>query len=391
VCRHLLKKGIKFVATDDKLEAVRAKPEAEFLLPYLKSVDDCLKEHVAQPVIASPGILPKHPLLQKATHILGEIELAFQECEKKKKAPILLGITGTNGKTTTTLLTTHMLHAGGIAAKAVGNIGEPLLDEIETDDVLVVELSSYQLETASTPMLSAGALLNITPDHLDHHGSMQEYALAKFRMRSCIKKGGNFYLFENITAPEARTEGFKTYGFNPLSDIRSDGESIFRFGIKEAKLPEALRGRKSHDVENFLAAFALARDADVAAQICVDSFATFQKPAHRIQFVKELNGVAYVDDSKGTNIDAVIRAVESIPNTIVLIAGGVHKGESYSSWISAFSGRVKAIYAIGQAAPLMEKDLQAAIPVTVCKNLEEAVAHASQIAKSGETVLLSPG
>jgi len=350
------------------------------VLPYLQPYELTSTSRL----IVSPGIPPTHPVVQKAAElgceIVGDVELAFREFQLKPRP--LIGITGTNGKTTATLLTTHMLGE----AKAVGNIGEPLLDELEGSEPLVIELSSYQLETASTQVLQSAAVLNITPDHLDHHGSMRAYAAAKLRIGSCLKEGARLYVYEKIEAKNALK-----YGFEKSSDLHSDGEWIVRFQKREIELPAQFRHIRSHDVENFLAAYALARDAGKSPQECVDAFATFEKPPHRIQFVREIDGVKYYDDSKGTNIDAVIRAVESIPGTIVLIAGGVHKGESYHSWIEAFQGRVKAIVAIGQAAPLMEQDLASHIPFTHCSTLAEAVHTAKALAKPSETVLLSPG
>jgi UDP-N-acetylmuramoylalanine--D-glutamate ligase len=144
-------------------------------------------------------------------------------------------------------------------------------------------------------------------------------------------------------------------------------------------------------MENFLAAYALARDFGISPNACVEAFLSFQKPPHRIQFVRSVNDVSYYDDSKGTNIDAVERAVESLPQDILLIAGGVHKGESYTSWITAFNGRVKKIFVIGEAAPLMEQDLSIAIPVERHATLDDAVHAAAKIAKPGSSVLLSPG
>ena len=404
-CRFLLKKGYFILACDDKLEAAKQKKEAAFLLEEshvaLVSKDECLTQlETIAFLVTSPGIFPTHPVLEQAkklnVSIIGDVELALRELSSLP--PPMIGITGTNGKTTVTLLTQAMLQCQGYQTRAAGNIGLALLDEVEavqrekSSNPLVVELSSFQLETMSTKLFQVGVVLNVTPDHLDYHGNMQEYLRAKMRLAGCIKEkeqGGILFVHEKV--PVEKSPQIKRYGFSISSDVHTDGVSVIRYKEKEIELPEILQSLFSHDVENFLAAYALARELGVSPQSCVDAFCMFTKPPHRIQFVKEVAGVKYYDDSKGTNLDAVIRAVDSIPTKIVLIAGGVHKGEAYTSWLSAFHDKVQQVFAIGEAAPLIEKDLAPKIPVKLCKTLDEAVAEASKIAREGQTVLLSPG
>jgi UDP-N-acetylmuramoylalanine--D-glutamate ligase len=408
-CRFLQKLSYTVWATDDKLQAALLKPEVqsfigvkelEFLDPdeviaRIKKYPQCISF-----VLASPGVKPSHPLLaackQCGIDYFGDIELAFRQIVQNP--PPMIGVTGTNGKTTVTSLVNHILEASGLASRAVGNIGEPLLDEIEESALqkrpLVLELSSYQLETTKAKALKSAVILNITPDHLDHHASMQEYATAKLRIGKCLQPGGSLFLHEKVYREYPFSENAVSvfqYGFDTACDIFSDGMSIIRFGKKEIDLPETLKNKFSHDVENFLAAYALCRDFGIRASVCVDAFLTFKKPPHRIQFVREVAGIKFIDDSKGTNIDAVIRAVESIPEKIILIAGGVHKGESYASWSSIFQDKVKAIFAIGEAAALIQKDLSSTLPITLCKSLEDAIISSKAFAKRGETVLLSPG
>ncbi|MDB6081277.1 MAG: murD [Chlamydiia bacterium] len=385
VCNFLSKRGLDFVATDDK----------SLSFSQFATVSECIEIlPVVSSLITSPGISKSHPLVmaakQQGVEIIGEIELACRQMQRSSQP--LIGITGTNGKTTVTLLVTHMLQAAGFEAQAVGNIGTPLLDMIDATGPLVVELSSYQLETMSTKAFQSGVVLNITPDHLDHHGSMEEYAKAKLHLQACLKPQGSFFVHERIKGPSSMR-----YGFDTSSDVSSDGSHVFRFSKKEIALPSALKGAFTHDAENFLAAYALARDFGVPADICVSAYATFSKPPHRIQFIREIDGVKYYDDSKGTNLDAVIRAVNAVMKDavkrarIILIAGGVHKGESYTAWIPEFTERVSSIFAIGVAAPLIQADLEHVLPVTIVPSLEDAVRSAREIAKTGDIVLLSPG
>lgn len=388
VCRHLTRKGIDFVATDDKMNIAEIAP----FTSHLKSVQECMEMlSAAFTIIVSPGIPKSHPLLALAlemgVEVIGEVELAAREIKAPK---MVIGVTGTNGKTTVTMLLNHILTIAGHSSLAVGNIGTPLLDVVEEAGPFVVEVSSYQLETMSTEVFHSGVILNVTPDHLDHHGSIEAYTEAKMRLLGCLKKDRkhSFYVHESVAPKNARS-----YGFKKTSDVWSDGTYIYRFGERESELPDIFKGIFSHDVENFIGAYAVARDCDVPAKVCVEAYSSFIKPPHRIQFVRTVDGVSYYDDSKGTNVDAVVRAVESLPGNgkIILVAGGVHKGESYASWNCRFQGRVQHVFAIGAAAPLIEADLRAEVPVSIESTLERAVHSAREIAKTGDNVLLSPG
>lgn len=406
--KFLKKLGYVILATDDKLDLAVEKLEVKALAHedlHFISPQEAIKKIESYPqsfsfVISSPGVKPSHPLLLACKKVglsyFGDIELAFRTLVKHN-IPIL-GITGTNGKTTVTSLVQHMLVQAGHHAKACGNIGDPLLDEIDSaasqKNPLVLELSSFQLETARAKALTSAIVLNITADHLDHHKSMCEYAEMKLQIGRCLRPGSCLYLHEKVFLEypfEEKGISVFSYGFNKERDIYSDGKSVIRFQEKEIDLPDILQRIFSHDVENFLAAYAQARDFGVSPEACVQAFLTFKKPPHRIQFVREVEGIKFYDDSKGTNIDAVIRAVEAIPEKIILIAGGVHKGASYLAWREVFQNKVKAIFAIGEAAPIIQKDLSQDFPVTPCKTLEDAIISSKAFAKRGETVLLSPG
>lgn len=385
-CLFLLKEGHRVIACDDKIQKV---PDgvtfvaASELQTQLAGVDL---------LVISPGVPPSHPVA-KAARALGietycDVELAFQKVAKNP--PPMCAITGSNGKTTTTMLTAHLCNSAHLAAKTAGNIGIPLLDEIENakEDRLVIELSSFQLETMQTPVLDAAIILNITPNHLDRHADMEEYTWAKFRLAGCVKTGGQFWVHHSLK--HLAKNGF-TYGFEPTFDLYTDGKKISRFGKVETELPQALQQSRSHNVENFLAAYALARQWDADPDLCSQAYSTFEKPKHRLQFVRTVNQVDYYDDSKATSVDAVLRAVESLSKPIVLIAGGVHKGYPYTAWQKPFKEKVCNLVLLGQAASFIEQDLQGVVPIRRAGSFDEALAIATQLAQPQHIVLLSPG
>lgn len=367
----------------------------------LSSDDAAKKMFLFDCVVVSPGVSKSHPCylaaISEGIDVFGEAQLA--SCLLQNK--ICIGVTGTNGKTTVTYLIEHVLNSCGIAAKAVGNCGVALTSLLNDDEEvsaythLVIELSSFQLETLNSKILDSAIILNITPDHLDRYESMKEYAVAKFNIFNCVKSSLCCYVDEQIRKTwkqEACLANLNSYGYDPSSLIYTDLKCLYYKGKKnEIDLPTELTGKKSHDLENFLAAFAIVQNYGVSFLDFIKAFASFKKPSHRIEFVADIEGIRFVNDSKGTNIDAVCRAVEAMPSDVVLIAGGVDKGASYVPWIEAFSGKVKAIFAIGRAASNIAKDLEQEIDVMLMPSLEEAVINAFAKAENGDTVLLSPG
>lgn len=394
--RFLLQKDAHVVAVDDRAaqmgEDLEVMALAEQGLTLLKP-GECVA--TADLVVVSPGVPPKHPFIQQAYHnrweVIGEVELASRFLSQR-----MLGVTGTNGKTSVTLLVAHVLQSAGVASSALGNVGTPLSHHLSAlkapyfDEVLVVELSSYQLETMQTRCLDAAVVLNVTADHLDRYQGMNEYAAVKMRISACLKPEGPFYVEEKCARAYPSSIA-KTYGYHPASFIHTDLEHVYVEGIPEFSLPASMQGRISHEVENLMAAYALCRVIGVTGAQFIGAYATYVKPSHRIEFVRAHKGVSYIDDSKGTNLDAVIRAVNGMNEPVVLIAGGVDKGASYTPWIQAFAGKVRCICAIGQAAKKIESEIGTAIPTSLYKDLGEAVQAAAQMANPGETVLLSPG
>jgi UDP-N-acetylmuramoylalanine--D-glutamate ligase len=396
---YLLEINEKVIAVDSKKKVLCQSKEIQDLekrgLEFYESCDGIDFDDIKE-VVVSPGINPLNPIYKKAKelnkNILGEVELAARKlCDK-----YWIGVTGTNGKTTTTLLIEKILNDNFKPAKALGNIGLPLcsiLSEVK-NEIMVVELSSYQLETLTTKTLESAVILNITFDHLDRYESMKEYAKAKFQIIEILKPNSFVYIFEAVLDEWpffVKSEKIRSFGYLPTSFVNTDLTFVYVNGTKVGFLPTSLQGKKSHHVENFLAAFCVAFDLGLEPFNIEKSYNSFEKPSHRIEFVKEINQVKFFDDSKGTNIDATIRAVETFDEKIILIAGGVHKGSSYKNWIKPFQNKVKAIYAIGESKNLIQQDIGHFFPVYLCKNLECAVGDAFKESFAGDVILLSPG
>lgn len=397
-CRWLMKRGAYLSCFDDQLTNKENDPDAQELVskglkmvPLKQALEDSFDM-----MVVSPGFPRTHAVYEKFIRegkpVVGEMELAF--CQMEKKA---VGVTGTNGKTTVVTKVAAALAENGTNAEALGNIGTPLLEAMERQneiDVFVVEISSFQLETITTPKLTAGCILNITPDHLDRYSSMEEYALTKGLMGRAVLPEGRLYVEEKTLKAWRKWidhPGTMAFGFTQECEVALLDGAIRRFGQEEIRLPDEFGRKAPHDLENLLAAYALLRDLDMKPEEVVNSFKNFRKPPHRIEFIREVQGVSFYDDSKGTNVDAVLKAVSSMTGRVLLIAGGVDKGASYTIWIPHFQGKVVKILAIGEAKEKIKNELSEVFPVELCSSLEEAVGTAFRLAKKGDSVLLSPG
>jgi len=304
-------------------------------------------------VVLSSGIPRTHP--HAKGNVVGEAEFALRHLKNK-----MVGITGTNGKTTTTLLTCHVLNHAGIKARALGNVGASLAEyavQSDPDEVLVIELSSFQLETLEMRCLDVGLITNISPDHLDRYPSFESYKKTKLKLKNLVKEGGTFIM---------------------------QGDSYLQLTTKKGYLQSIGRA-------NVFNAFQICKTFGVSLEEFEKALETFQPPSHRMERVGEFHGVTFINDSKGTNIDATLYGVNQIDRPIHLIAGGQSKGTSFLKWKDSFPDRVKRIYTIGETAPLIEKEMRNQFEVERCETLKEAVHRAKQMAKSGEIVLFSPG
>lgn len=357
-------------------------------------------------LILSPGVPPALDLVQDAkasgAEIIGELELAYRLCRGR-----FVGITGTNGKTTTTTLVGEIYKAAGMDTCVGGNIGTAIAsyaEEAAESTWMITEISSFQLETIRDFKPEISAILNLTPDHMDRHGSMHEYGRVKaeiFRNQTedqyCILNYDDKACFELAdregckakVVPFSRLEELEFGAFAKAGNIvirNEAGEETVICGIDELQIPG------SHNLENALAAAAIAYFGGIDPNVIGNVMRTFAGVAHRIEFCCEKNGVRFVNDSKGTNTDAAIKAIEAMKENILLIAGGYDKGSTYDEFIEAFDGRVKALFLIGVTAPKIRAAAEAAgfTNITTCRDMEECVAKAWNAAKPGDVVLLSP-
>lgn len=397
----LLSQGVEVFGFDDNLSKVQESSLQRVVHSGLQIVSDItdIDWNAISCVVVSPGVSPQHPIyhnaLLKNIEVLGEIELALRFLNQKAVA-----ITGTNGKTTVTLLTVHILNEAGIKARALGNVGEPLSTYVlnkDPQEVLVIELSSFQIETLHACFFDAAVILNITPDHLDRYPDMQGYADAKCKIQRCLKENGALYVHYTIPREfkDLLRSPYITFGASQKADLLLDGDAAMWSENVEFIFPKQYRKWGKHDKENALVAWALCRLFNVNAEQFCQGLQTFQKPPHRLEFVGEIDGICYYDDSKGTNIDAVVRAVDALSDangsaSVILIAGGVDKGASYLPW-TAFRAQVKCILVLGQAAQKINEELSAFFDIECVGSLSDAVKRASERAVKEDIVLLSPG
>lgn len=354
-------------------------------------------------VVTSPGVPLTEAPLQEAVAagipVWSEIELAYRLARQP-----MVAVTGTNGKTTTTALIGQMFRDAGHKAIVAGNIGVPLVAEVldaAQEAVLVVEVSSFQLETVHTFAPKVAVILNITPDHLDRHGDLNSYRAAKARIFARQKPEDWAVL--NFDDPLVRSLGAQVPGRVIYFSTRHElGEGVFiaggmvilaRSGECLPLLPVAelsLRGR--HNWENCLAAMAAAWAFGLPATSLAHTLRTFPGVPHRLEPVATIDGVTYINDSKGTNPEATMRALEAFSEPIVLIAGGRNKGASFDALAEKMRGKVRHLILLGEAAPLLEEAAKAAGVGEISRvpDMAAAVARARAVASPGDVVLLSP-
>lgn len=348
-------------------------------------------------VVPSPGVPGNHRALSLALEagrpVRSELELAGALCRRRGRR--LVAVTGTNGKTTVTTLVTSMLVGAGIRAVAAGNIGRPLIAAIDDPvDILVVETSSFQLAFTERFRARGAALLNLAPDHLDWHGGFAGYRAAKARVM--VNQDGADLLVWNAEDEEvvalaagapARQVAFSTgvpgpgrYGVAGGMLVRPDGKPI----IPVDELPSAL----PHDLGNALAASALAFDLGATDEAVTTALRVGARLPHRLALVGQAGGVRFFDDSKATNPSATVAAVRGF-DSVVLIAGGRNKGLDLGA-LTAVAARVRAVVAIGEAAPEVEAGFRSLAPVLLATTMRQAVMLAAEQARPGDAVLLSP-
>lgn len=354
-------------------------------------------------IVLSPGVPTDLKFIKEAKiydiPLIGELELAYRLSKGK-----YIAITGTNGKTTTTALTGEIFKKAGLETYVVGNIGLPAISKaFDTTDssILVTEVSSFQLETIDKFKPKISAVLNITPDHLNRHKTMKNYIDAKARIfinqdeddmvilnydnietRNLSKRANCKIVF--FSRKEKLTNG--VYVDNEYIVVALNGSKDYICKVKDIYMPG------SHNLENALAAVAIAYNFGIKKEIIKDILKSFKGVEHRIEFVAEIDNIKFYNDSKGTNPDASIKAVEALNGPLLVIAGGMDKGSTFDKFIDSFNGKVKCLILLGETA---NKIKETAIRknfhnVILVNNMEEAVNTAFAEAESNDTVLLSP-
>lgn len=310
-------------------------------------------------VVVSPGIRPSHPLYAAALNlkipVTGEMEIGLSMLPKEQT---VIGITGSNGKTTTTSLITHILQSAGKKAVALGNIGKPLcahLKDLQEEEILVCELSSFQIETMKTKIFDVIAITNITENHLDAYNSFEEYRQAKLSLLNLGKKESIAFISHDI-------ERFCNHNNKKVIDndcLAFATNICIHFGISSEEIDKAV--------------------------------STFKKPAHRIELIKQIEGISFINDSKSTTVHSTIYAVQQLQKPTILLAGGKWKGFSFGLWKTALFPYIKKIIAFGESATKIRDDVYSDVDVDITQDLQSALHLAVHQAKAGDCILLSPG
>ena len=397
--RHLAAQGVPFVLTDS-----RAEP------PGLQQLQDEMPEltthlggfiendfNQAEQIILSPGISRREDYVQAAeqqgTKVVGDIELFAQAA----KAPVV-AITGTNGKSTVTTLLAEMAQACGVQVEVGGNLGMPALELLQNDkaELYVLELSSFQLETTYSLNAVAAVVLNVSADHMDRYDSFDAYA----QVKQVVYHGDGVMVINNddplVKAMSDTARQHIGFGlFAPKEDedfglIEKGGELYLVKGQQTLLAVNDMKLAGSHNCSNALAALALGTAINLDLDAMLDVLRNFKGLAHRSEWVAEIDGVRWYNDSKATNVGAAVAALEGMPGTLILIAGGDGKGAEFSSLRDAVKERVRCVVLLGRDASLIEQAIQGAVPLRHANDMQDAVQQAAKCAERGDSVLLSP-
>ena len=400
--RYLKRRGQAFAVCDTReapssADAFRAEfPDVELRLGEL----DLAWLSQADELIISPGVDKRHPVIQQAvaggTPLLGDVDLFCREAT----APIV-AITGSNAKSTVTTLVGQMAEQAGLAVGVGGNIGTPMLDLLEQAcDLYVLELSSFQLETANELKAAVATVLNISPDHLDRYNGMQDYVLTKQRIyRGAAKVLAN--RDDQLTQPlmaqgvELKRFGLGTPDLKDYGLCEHEGETWLCQGLTPLLPVSAMKIRGQHNYANALAALALADAVDIPHEPALSALREFAGLEHRCQWVAEHQGVGYFNDSKGTNVGATLAALEGLGatlgegNHLILLAGGVGKDQAFGDLSAPLQRYGRALVLFGRDAQQIAAEVSG-IETHFADSLETAVKAAAQLAQPGDLVLLSP-
>ena len=407
VAKELYRWGNKVIIND-----IKSKKDLDDFLKELSGMDidvitDCHPIELARDcdyIVVSPGVPTDMPLIAEARElgkeVISEIELAY----RNTNTPIV-AITGTNGKTTTTALLGEIVKESKRNTFVSGNIGNPMIVDIKKarpEDLFVLELSSYQLETIVNFKPNISAILNITPDHLNRHKTMESYIASKSKIfQNQTKEDYTILNKDDLIVSGLSSKPKSKVLLFSRKKVLSEGAFIengfIKVAIKEKKYTIAhidnMNILGKHNLENVLAAVLIACCLNIETEIIKKAIKKFKGIEHRIEFVRESDGVAYYNDSKGTNPDSSIKALEAIKRPIVLIAGGKDEDTDFNGFVASFHGKVKAVILIGETAEKIEKaaKLSGFRNIHKEKGLKEAIYKAKEISSNGDAVLLSPG
>ncbi|MCB1754303.1 MAG: UDP-N-acetylmuramoyl-L-alanine--D-glutamate ligase [Gammaproteobacteria bacterium] len=350
-------------------------------------------------LVVSPGLSLDEPAikaaLKKGRQVIGDIELFAWSVTRP-----VVSVTGSNGKSTVVAMLGAMAEASGVKAKVCGNFGDPALDSLDDAAIslYILELSSFQLETTDSLKSQVACILNISEDHMDRYTSMAEYIAAKqkvFDNASCLVINHDDRKTWPVKNSAVRETVFFTNGVPERGDMFGisliDGQTCLMLGEERLMPVSDLKVVGRHNALNALAALAIGRQAGLAIKDMIAALKVFNGLPHRVQFVSESNGVRWINDSKGTNVDATVQAVKGLNAPVILIAGGVGKGADFSPLGVVANQHIKAAVLIGRDAALIAEVLgRTGVPVMFASTMAEAVENAASLAVAGDVVLLSP-
>ncbi|MFR6018081.1 MAG: UDP-N-acetylmuramoyl-L-alanine--D-glutamate ligase [Paraclostridium sordellii] len=415
----MAKTGVSTIKKLDKLGAkiivndIKSKDQLKDIIKQIENLDsvEYILGHHLEDIsnidltIVSPGVPLDLPFIKKLQseniNIIGEVELAY----KLSKNPTFVGITGTNGKTTTTSLVGEIFKKASKDSYIVGNIGNPVIDTVDLTDensFLITELSSFQLESIEDFKPRVSTIINITEDHLNRHHTMENYINAKANIFK--NQDANDFCILNYDDEIVRELGNKTNAkvlyFSQKEKVSQgaylddNNNIVIKVNDKEIKLlnKDELSLPGNHNLENCMAAILMSYVLGIDLEIIKDTLKTFKSVEHRLEFVTDKDGIMFVNDSKGTNPDSTIKAITSYDKPIVLIAGGKDKQSDFTEMISYATKNVKAIVLLGETADKIEQTakLQGMNNIFRVSDMKEAVKTAYKLAQSGDVVLLSP-
>jgi len=399
VLRYLAARGVPLAVVDSRaeppgLERLRREGPADVAI-FLGDFSDAAFARAEQ-LVVSPGVSLHDPHIVAArargVPVLGDIELFAQAA----RAPVL-GITGSNGKSTVVTLLSAMARRAGMEVRTGGNIGTPALDLLGDDEpeMYVLELSSFQLETVASLHLHAAVVLNVSEDHMDRYDSLADYAAAKqvvYRVAGVQVVNLDDPVAAALADPD-RPQLRYSLGIPDNEDYGLAGfagETWLMRGAERLLPAGAMRLAGRHNCGNALAALALGEAAGIPLPAMLETLSEFQGLPHRMQFVAVHDGVRWYNDSKGTNVGATLAAIAGVEGPVVLIAGGDGKGADFAPLAGVLVGKGRGVVLIGRDAPLLESVLSGVLPVQRATDMAEAVALAAEMAVPGDTVLLSP-